>query len=167
MYEFTLYKRVSFSPHFSPVFIICRLFDNSCSVQVVRWYLIVVLICLSLIIMILSIFSCACWLYECCLWKNFYWSLLYISFFFFLLVSCLGFPCCSVGKESTCNVGDPGFIPGLGKSPGKGKGYPLQCSGLENSMDSKVHEVAKSWTRLSNLHMNMNIELYELFMYFW
>ena len=45
-----------------------------------------------------------------------------------------GFPCGSAGKESTCNSGDPGSIPGLEKSPGGGKGYPLQ-SGLENSLD--------------------------------
>ena len=44
----------------------------------------------------------------------------------------LGFPCGSVGKESTCNVGDLGLIPGLGRSPGEGNGYPLQNSGLEN-----------------------------------
>ena len=41
----------------------------------------------------------------------------------------------TAGKESTCNAGDLGLIPGLGKSPGEGKGYPLQYSGLENSMD--------------------------------
>jgi len=41
----------------------------------------------------------------------------------------------STGEESTCNEGDPGLIPGLGRSPGGGKGYPLQYSGLENSMD--------------------------------
>ena len=55
------------------------------------------------------------------------------------LYACLegkGFPCGSVGKESTCSVGDLGSIPGLGRSPGEGKGYPLQYSGLENSMDS-------------------------------
>ena len=46
-----------------------------------------------------------------------------------------GFPCGSGGKESTCNAGDLGLIPGLGTSPGEGKGYPLQYSGLENSMD--------------------------------
>jgi len=46
----------------------------------------------------------------------------------------LGFPCGSAGKESACNVGDLGSIPGLGRSPGEGKGYPLQYSGLENSM---------------------------------
>ena len=41
----------------------------------------------------------------------------------------------SVGKESACNVGDLGSVPGLGRFPGEGKGYPLQYSGLENSMD--------------------------------
>ena len=49
----------------------------------------------------------------------------------------LGVPCGSAGKESTCNVGDLGSIPGLGRYPGKGKGYPLQYSGLENSMGSQ------------------------------
>ena len=58
----------------------------------------------------------------------------------------MGFPCGSAGKESACNVGDLGSIPELGGSPGKGKGYPLQYSGLENSMDCKVHGVTKSRT---------------------
>ena len=49
-------------------------------------------------------------------------------------------------KESTCNVGDLGSIPGLGRSPGEGKGYPLQYSGLENFMDCTVHAVTKSRT---------------------
>ena len=47
----------------------------------------------------------------------------------------MGFPCGYSGKESACNVGDLGLIPGLRRSPGEGKGYPLQYSGLENSMD--------------------------------
>ena len=47
----------------------------------------------------------------------------------------LGFPCGSAGKESICNVGELGLIPGLGRSPEEGKGYPLHYSGLENSMD--------------------------------
>ena len=64
----------------------------------------------------------------------------------------MGFPCGSAGKESACNAGDLGSIPGLGKSPGEGKGYPLQYSGLENSMDSVVYGVAKSQTQLSNFH---------------
>ena len=46
-----------------------------------------------------------------------------------------GFPGGSDGKESACNVGNLGSIPGLGRSPGEGKGYPLQYSGLENAMD--------------------------------
>ena len=58
----------------------------------------------------------------------------------------LGFSCGLVGKESTCNVGDLGSIPGLGRSPGEGKGYTLQYSGLENSMDYTVHRVAESDT---------------------
>ena len=62
----------------------------------------------------------------------------------------LGFPCGSVGKESACNAGDLGSIPGLGRSPGAGKGYPLQYSGLENSMDCIVHGVAKSGTQLGD-----------------
>ena len=58
----------------------------------------------------------------------------------------MGFPCGSAGKESACNVGDLGSIPGLKRSPGEGKGYPLQYSGLENSMDCIAHEVAKNQT---------------------
>ena len=58
----------------------------------------------------------------------------------------LGFPGGSDSKESACNAGDLGAIPGLGRSPGEGKGYLLQYSGLENSMDCIVHEVAKSQT---------------------
>ena len=104
----------------------------------------------------------------------------------------LGFPDGLVGKESACNEGDPGSIPGSGRSPGEGidyslqyscaslvaqlvknppamqetwvrflgwedplgekKGYSLQYSGLENSMDCIVHGVAKSWTQLSDFH---------------
>ena len=66
-----------------------------------------------------------------------------------------GFPGGSAGEESAsvCSAGDLGSIPGLGRSPGEGKGCPLQYSGLENSMDCIVHEVAKSRTRLSDLHI--------------
>ena len=66
----------------------------------------------------------------------------------------LGFPDGSAGKESTCNVEDLGLIPGLGRSAGVGKGYPLQYSGLENSMDCIVHGVTKSLTQLSNFHFH-------------
>ena len=64
----------------------------------------------------------------------------------------MGFPCGSAGKDSACSAGDLGLIPGLGRSPGEGKGYPLQYSGLENSIDCTVHGVAKSWTRLNDFH---------------
>ena len=61
-----------------------------------------------------------------------------------------GFLCGSAGKQSTCSVGDLGSIPGLGRSPGEGKGYPLQYSGLENPMDYTAHAIAKRRTRLSD-----------------
>ena len=61
-------------------------------------------------------------------------------------------PCGSTSKDFTCNAGDLGSIPGLGRSPGEGKGYPLQCSGLENSMDCIVCGVKKSQTQLSDFH---------------
>ena len=53
--------------------------------------------------------------------------------------------------------GDLGLIPGLGRPPGEGKGYPFQYSGLENSVDYIVHGVAKSWTWLSNFHFYWHI----------
>ena len=67
----------------------------------------------------------------------------------------LGFPGSSEVKVSVCNMGDPGSIPGLGRSPGEGNGNPLQDSCLENPMDREawwatVRGVAKSWTRLSD-----------------
>ena len=64
----------------------------------------------------------------------------------------MGLPYGSAGKESACSVGDLGSIPGLGRFPGEGKGYPLQYSGLENPMHCIVHGVAKSRTRLSDFH---------------
>ena len=88
----------------------------------------------------------------------------------------ISFPDTSVGKEFTCNAGDPGSIPGWGRSAGEGKGYPLQYSwtclvaqlvknplpcgrpgfysGLESSMDCIVHGVTKSWTRLGNFYFH-------------
>ena len=64
----------------------------------------------------------------------------------------MGFPGGLEGKVSACNAGDLGSIPGLGRSPGEGKSYPLKFSGLENSMDCIVHGVAESQTRLSKFH---------------
>ena len=74
----------------------------------------------------------------------------------------LGFHGVSAGKESTCNAGDLGSTPGLGRSPGERKGYPLQYSGLENSMDYTVHEVAKSQTQLSDF---TSLTCYYCFLY--
>ena len=77
---------------------------------------------------------------------------------YFLLINLLkknytfGFPCGSAGKEATCSEGDLGSIPVVGRCPGEGKDYPLQYSGLENSMNCIVHGVAKSQTRLSDFH---------------
>ena len=67
----------------------------------------------------------------------------------------MGFPGGSDGKESACNAGDLGLIPGLGRSPGEGNGYPLQYSCLENSTDrgawqATVHGVTKNWTQMSD-----------------
>ena len=70
-----------------------------------------------------------------------------------------GFPDSSVGTKSAYNAGDLGSIPGLGRSPGEGKGNPLQYSGLENSMDCIVHGVAISWTQLSDFHFQKITEL--------
>ena len=70
----------------------------------------------------------------------------------------LGFPCDSAGKEFACNEGDLGSI-GLRRSPGEGKGYPLQYSGLKNSMGCIVHGVAKSQTGLSDFHFHFHLHI--------
>ena len=70
-------------------------------------------------------------------------NLAIVAHFYYYTV---GFPCGSAGKESACNEGDLGSIPGLRTSPGEGKGYTLQYSDLEKSMDSVVHGVTKSQT---------------------
>ena len=69
-----------------------------------------------------------------------------------MLPVCQHFPDRSIQKESACNVGDLGLIPGLGRSPGEGKVYLIQYSGLENSMDCVVHGVTKSQIGLSDFH---------------
>ena len=66
---------------------------------------------------------------------------------------CLSFPYSSVGTESACNAGDPGSVPGSGRSPGEGKGYPLQYSGLEDSMDG----IPKTWTWQSDFPFSWSI----------
>ena len=78
---------------------------------------------------------------------------------FTLIQEVIGFLGGLVGKESTCNAGDLGLIPGLGRSLGEGNGYPLQCSCLENPMDTgawrtTVHGVTQARTRLSAFHFS-------------
>ena len=84
---------------------------------------------------------------------------------FFPILGCyfgFGFPCGSASKESTCNAGDLGLIPGLGRSPGEGKGYPLQYSSLENSMDYTVHGVIKSRPRLRDFHFHFGFTFMDI-----
>ena len=72
-------------------------------------------------------------------------------------------PSGSDSNESACNVGDLDLIPGLGRTPREGNGYPHQYSGLENSMDYIFHGVEKSQTQLSEFHFTsfVNINLLE------
>ena len=63
---------------------------------------------------------------------------------------------CGSADESARSAGDLGSVPGLGRAPGEGKGYPLQYSGLENSMDCIVYRVTKSWTRLSDFTQSLS-----------
>ena len=73
-----------------------------------------------------------------------------------------GFPFGSAGKESACNARDLGLIPGLGRSPEEGKGYPLQDSGLEKSVVCIVHGVTKSQTQLSDFHFQYSSSVEQL-----
>ena len=63
-------------------------------------------------------------------------------------------------KKSACNVGSLGVIPGLGGFPREGKGYSLQYSGLENSMDCIVHGVTRSQTQLSDFHFHRTVDAF-------
>ena len=74
---------------------------------------------------------------------------------FMIIINNESFPGSSDGKESACSAGDLNLIPGLGRCPGEGNGYPLQYSRLKNSRDraagqATIHGVPKSWTRLSD-----------------
>ena len=87
-------------------------------------------------------------------WNHFL-HITYLKIFFARAHYFLGFPSGSAGKNPPAKAGDArdmGLIPGLGRSTGEGKGYPLQYSGLENSMDCIDHGVTKSQTRLSDFH---------------
>ena len=77
---------------------------------------------------------------------------------FYLVIPYQGFPGGPEGKESACSAGDLRSVPGSRRSPGEGNGYPFQYSCLDNSMNigasqATVHEVAKSWTQLSDEHI--------------
>ena len=71
-----------------------------------------------------------------------------------------GFPCGSAGKESACSVGDLGSIPGLGRSPGEGKGYSLQYSGLANPTDSQ--RVGHDWELSLSLKIQIQLNIFHL-----
>ena len=87
--------------------------------------------------------------------RSFLYSSSVYSCHLFLISS--DFPCGSAGKESACNVEDLGSIPRLRRSPGEGNSYPLQYSGLVNSMVCTVYAVAKSQIRLSDFHFHFNM----------
>ena len=73
----------------------------------------------------------------------------------------MGFPGDSDSKESSCNAGDLGSIPGFRRSGGEENSYPLQYSGLENSMDCIVHRVTESDERLSHAYIYINEQIHK------
>ena len=104
---------------------------------------------------VLKIFTFSSWIYAFC-----YLFIVPILLSLHIWTQGLDFPDNSYGKEFSCNAGDPGLIPGLGRSPGEGNGYPLQYSCLENSMDRRtwramVHGVKKNQTRLNNFYSQL------------
>ena len=72
-------------------------------------------------------------------------------------INAIGHTCGSAGKQSACNAGDLSSTPGLGRSPGEGKGYPLQYSGLKIFMDYTVYGIANSQTRLNDFHFQLEM----------
>ena len=82
-------------------------------------------------------------------WESWHWHI--------YATICKIYPGGSARKESACNAGDLGSIPGLGRCPGEGNGCPVWYSGLENSVDCIDHGVAKSWTRLSTFHFHFSL----------
>ena len=99
--------------------------------------------------------SYLCIMLYCLRGKNFCFMIFFVVLYALQSYDPMGFPGGSDGKESACHAVDLGLIPGLGRSPGEGNGYPLQYSCLENPMDrgawwATVHGVSKSQTGLSN-----------------
>ena len=84
-----------------------------------------------------------------------------------VLCVCMGFPSSSVGKESACNAGNPGSIPGSGRSPGEGNGDPLQYSCLGNSMD-RGHGGLQSMglQRVRHNCVTFTFHIYSFFLFF-
>ena len=132
------HKGSSFSTSFLISILLSMVLDNS-HPNGCQKVLTVVLICIFLMTNDIEHFF-MCWSFAY-LWRNVYSSTLHIFYVVCFLLSCrsslyvLGFPGSSAGKESACNAGDLGSVPGLGRSPGEGKGYPLQYFCLENSMN--------------------------------
>ena len=87
------------------------------------------------------------------------WSGEKVLFWWYVSFELGGLPCGSAGEESTCNEGDLASIPGLERSPGERKGYPLQYSGLENLMNCTVHGIAKSRTQLRDFHFSLELNI--------
>ena len=109
-------------------------------------------ICLILIVLLIFLSEATTGIFLCFFFCLFWGQLHFLSYFTIIFLFC-GFPCGSAGKEATCNVGDLGSILGFRRSLEKfQKVYPLQYSGLDNSMDFIVHGVAKNWTQLSCFH---------------
>ena len=108
--------------------------------------------CLFLLMWCITLFEMLMMSHPCDPRINLTWSWCMILFMYCWIQ--LFFPGGSAGEEYDCNVGDLSLIPGLGRSPAEGKGYPLQYSGLENSMDCIVHGVRKKRTQLSDLHFH-------------
>ena len=96
------------------------------------------------------------WFTEFCQFKSVFLKILEVKMLYeFYNYTLFRLSRYSYGKESACNAGDLGLMPGLGRSPGEGHGNPLQYSCLENSMDrgtrwATVHGISKSWTQLSD-----------------
>ena len=112
--------------------------------------------------LVVTEFNILCRSDEQCLWFSWMQHAFecgLLSLFHSLSLPFRGFPGGSSGKELACNVGDLCLIPELERSPGEGKGYPLQYSGLENSMNCIVHGVAKSQTWLSDFHSSLYLPI--------
>ena len=99
------------------------------------------------------------YIYQSCFLLTYWIYLLVLIAFVWSVSGFLDFPGGSDSKESACNAGDPGSVPGLGRSPGEGNGYPLQYTCLENSMDrgasqATIHGVTKNrkWLSISHFH---------------